>query len=145
MIGVRDALTTVDSLIGEIGLAVRLTAAVALVAGTLVLAGAIAAGERRRVYDSVVLKVLGATRSAVVRAFLMEHGVLGLMAAVIAIALGSAAAWAVVVPVMDLHWRFSAEAALGVAVIAAIITLAFGLAGTWRALGQRAAPLLRNE
>jgi putative ABC transport system permease protein len=36
-------------------------------------------------------------------------------------------------------------AAFGVAVIAAVITLAFGMAGTWRALGQRAAPLLRNE
>lgn len=145
MIGVRDALTTVDSLIGEIGMAVRLTAAVALVAGTLVLAGAIAAGERRRIYDSVVLKVLGATRATVVRAFLIEHGALGAMAAIIAIALGSAASWAVVVPVMDLNWRFSTGAALGVAGVAAAITLAFGLAGTWRALGQRAAPLLRNE
>jgi putative ABC transport system permease protein len=145
MIGVRDALATVDGLIGQIGIAVRLTAGVALVAGTLVLAGAIAAGERRRIYDAVVLKVLGATRGTVTRAFLIEHGLLGLMAAAIAIALGSLAAWAIVVPVMDLHWRFSVMAALGVAIIAAVITLAFGLAGTWRALGQRAAPLLRNE
>jgi putative ABC transport system permease protein len=145
MIGVRDALATVDNLIGEIGVAVSLTAAVALAAGTLVLAGAVAAGERRRIYDSVVLKVLGATRGTITRAFLIEHGLLGLMAAVIAIALGSIAAWAVVVPVMDLHWRFSALGALGIAAIAAVITLAFGLVGTWRALGQRAAPLLRNE
>jgi len=145
MIGVRDALATVDGLIGQIGIAVRLTAGVALVAGTLVLAGAIAAGERRRIYDAVVLKVLGATRNTVTRAFLIEHGLLGLMAASVAIALGSIAAWAVIVPVMDLHWRFSTMAAFGVAVIAAVITLAFGMAGTWRALGQRAAPLLRNE
>jgi putative ABC transport system permease protein len=110
-----------------------------------VLAGAIAAGERRRIYDAVVLKVLGATRGTIVRAFLIEHGLLGLMASVIAIALGSLAAWAVIVPVMDLHWRFSTLTALGVAAIAAVITLGFGLVGTWRALGQRAAPLLRNE
>jgi putative ABC transport system permease protein len=145
MIGVRDALATVDTLIGEIGTAVRLTAAIALAAGTLVLAGAIAAGERRRIHDAVILKVLGATRGTITRAFLVEHGLLGLMAATIAIALGSLAAWAVVVPVMDLHWRFSVMGALGVAIAAAIITLAFGLVGTWRALGQRAAPLLRNE
>ncbi|MDB5394272.1 MAG: putative transporter, permease protein [Rhodospirillales bacterium] len=145
MIGVRDALATVDNLIGEIGTAVRLTAAVALIAGTLVLAGAIAAGERRRIYDAVVLKVLGATRGTIVRAFLVEHGLLGLMSSLIAIALGSLASWAVIVPVMDLHWRFSTMTALGVAAIAAFITLAFGLVGTWRALGQRAAPLLRNE
>jgi putative ABC transport system permease protein len=145
MIGVRDALATVDNLIGQIGLAVRLTAAIALMAGTLVLAGAIAAGERQRIYDAVVLKVLGATRGTVLRAFLIEHGLLGLMAAAIAIALGTLAAWAVVVPVMSLHWRFSFAVAGGVAAIAAVITLAFGVAGTWRALGQRASPLLRNE
>jgi putative ABC transport system permease protein len=145
MIGVRDALATVDSLIGEIGTAVRLTAAVALIAGTLVLAGAIAAGERRRIYDAVVLKVLGATRGTIVRAFLVEFGLLGFMASVIAIILGSLAAWAVIVPVMDLHWRFSTVTALAVAGIAAGITLVFGLVGTWRALGQHAAPLLRNE
>jgi len=145
MIGVRDALATVDRLIGEIGTAVRLTAGIALVAGTLVLAGAIAAGERRRIYDSVVLKVLGATRATVVRAFLIEHGILGLMASIVAVALGTAAAWAITVRVMGLHWRFDPQAALGVAAIAAIITLGFGLVGTWRALGQRAAPLLRNE
>ncbi len=145
MIGVRDALATVDALIGEIGTAVRLTAAIALAAGTLVLAGAVAAGERRRVYDAVVLKVLGATRGTITRAFLIEHGLLGLMAAAIAIALGSLAAWAIVVPVMELRWRFSAPGAFGVAAVAATITLAFGLVGTWRALGRRAAPLLRNE
>lgn len=145
IIGVREALATVDRLIGEIGAAVRITAGVALIAGTLVLAGAIAAGERRRIYDAVVLKVLGGTRATVLRAFLIEHGLLGLMAAAVALVLGGIAAWAVVVPVMDLHWRFSVGTAFGVAGIAAAITLLSGLVGTWRALGQRAAPLLRNE
>jgi putative ABC transport system permease protein len=31
------------------------------------------------------------------------------------------------------------------AVICTAITLAFGFVGTWRALGQPAAPLLRND
>ncbi len=145
MIAVRDALKTVDGLIGQIGTAVRVTAAIALAAGTLVLAGAVAAGERRRIYDAVVLKVLGATRATILRAFLIEQGVLGLIAAVIAILLGALAAWGIVAPVMGLTWRFSAASAAGVAIVAAVITLAFGLVGTWRALGQRAAPLLRNE
>ena len=49
-----------------------------LAAGVLVLGGAIAAGHRRRVYDAVVLKVLGATRGTVAGAFLVEHLLLGL-------------------------------------------------------------------
>ena len=61
-IHVREALAAVDRIIGMIGSAVRLTALVTLAAGMLVLGGAVAAGHRRRVYDAVVLKVLGATR-----------------------------------------------------------------------------------
>src|SRR5260221_373493 len=62
-IRVKDALDVVARILGQIATAVRLTAAITLVAGTLVLAGAVAAGHRRRVYDAVVLKVVGATRA----------------------------------------------------------------------------------
>src|SRR5690606_23173571 len=67
---VKDALDAVNQILGNIGLAVNATAVVTLIAGALVLAGAIAAGHRRRVYDAVVLKVLGATRRDVLGAYL---------------------------------------------------------------------------
>jgi len=50
------------------------TGSVTLLAGVLVLAGAVASGHRRRVYDAVVMKVLGATRVDIGRAFLVEMG-----------------------------------------------------------------------
>ncbi len=136
-IGVREALGRIDQLIDEIGLTVRLMAGIALAAGTLVLAGAMASGERRRIFDAVVLKVLGATRGRVLRTFLMEYGLLGLMAAIIAALLGMFASWAIVARVMDFQWSLDIWAVAGVAAIAATITLAFGIAGTWRALGPK--------
>ena len=142
---VRDALDTVNELLGNIGTAVRVTAAITLLAGTLVLAGAVAAGHRRRVYDAVVLKVLGATRADVLKAFLVEYGLLGLITAAISGAIGTLTAWAVLVHVMDWEWTFLPSAVLSTAVICTAITLAFGFIGTWRALGQPAAPLLRND
>ncbi|WP_207484785.1 ABC transporter permease [Arenibaculum pallidiluteum] len=143
---VKDALDQVNALLGQIGTGVRLTAAVTLIAGTLVLAGAVAAGHRRRVYDAVVLKVLGATRGAILRAFMLEYGLLGIVTAVIAGAIGTLAAWAVLIEVMRWdRWVFLPASVLGVAALCTVITLAFGFVGTWRALGQPAAPLLRNE
>ena len=71
-IRVRDVLDTVASFLERLGIAIRLTAGVAIAAGALVLAGAVAAGHRRRVYDSVVLKVLGATRKRIVGSLLLE-------------------------------------------------------------------------
>jgi len=142
---VRDALDAVNAILGRIATAVRGTAGITLIAGTLVLAGAIAAGHRRRVYDSVVLKVLGATRGDVLRAFSIEYGLLGLLTAAIAAAVGTLTAWAVLTFVMEIDWVFLPGAVAATALLCTAITLAFGFVGTWRALGQKAAPLLRNE
>jgi putative ABC transport system permease protein len=123
-IRVKEALEAVGALIADIAIALRATAAVALVSGVLVLAGAIAAGHHRRVYDAVVL---------------------GLATAAIAGLLGSLAAWLVLTEVMHMDFTFLPGAVIWTALIATAITLLLGFAGTWRALSQKAAPLLRNE
>jgi putative ABC transport system permease protein len=144
-IRVRDVLKTVGSFLDAIAGAIRFSVGLTLLVGALVLSGAVASGHRRRVYDSVVLKVLGATRRDVLAAYLTEYGLLGLSTAAIAIALGTAAAWAVVRGVMNIDWVFLPWAATGAAVISTAVTVAFGFVGAWRALGRKAAPLLRNE
>src|SRR5216684_3331965 len=131
--------------VSAIGTALRATAAITLAAGTLVLAGAVAAGQRRRVYEAVVLKVLGATRSDVTRAFLIEYGILGLTTAAIAATLGTFAAYLVLTRVMHQDWTFMPGALVSTALIATALTLGIGYAGTWKALGAKAAPFLRNE
>ncbi|MFV3127680.1 ABC transporter permease [Niveispirillum sp. KHB5.9] len=142
---VKDALNTVSEILVNVGLAVRLTAAVTLLAGTLVLAGAVAAGHKRRVYDAVVLKVLGATRTTVLRAFLLEYGLLGLITAAVAGILGTIVAWIVVTEVMDFGFVFMPWAVISTALLCTAITLTLGFIGTWRALGQPAAPILRID
>jgi putative ABC transport system permease protein len=144
-IRVRDALAQVARLFESVGEAVRLTAGITLLAGTLVLGGAIAAEHRRRVYDSIVLKVLGATRLQVTRSFLIEYGLLGLIAAIIAGALGSLAAWLVLTRVMRAEWTFMPSVVVATAALSMALTLVLGYLGTWKALGAKPAPLLRNE
>ena len=128
-----------------IGDAVRLTALVTLAAGMLVLGGAVAAGHHRRVYDAVVLKVLGATRGAITRAFLIEHAVLGALSALVAGALGTVAAYFLVTRLMKTEWVFLPAPLLWTVALATLLTLTLGFAGTWRALGTKPAPFLRNE
>ena len=109
------------------------------------LAGAIAAGHSRRIYESVVLKVLGATRGNVLSAFVFEYCLLGLATGAIAVGVGALASWAVVVHIMKLEWDMGYGLAVGVVGVCILVTLMAGFAGTWRALGIKAAPLLRNE
>lgn len=144
-IRIKDALDTVNTMLARIGAAIRGIASIALVAGTLVLAGAIAAGHRRRVYESVLLKVFGATRSDALKSYLLEYSLLGLLTASIAVVAGTLAAWGVLHLLMDADWLFVPAAAFGTAVLCTSITLLLGFIGTWRALGRKAAPLLRNQ
>lgn len=144
-IGVKDALATLSTIITAIAAAVQITAAVTLASGALVLAGAIAAGHRRRVYEAVVLKVLGATRGQIAGSFLIEYGLLGFAAALIAAIIGSLAAYFVLTRVMHESWDFLGGDVAATALLAILLTLLAGFAGTWHALGAKAAPFLRNE
>ena len=144
-IRVRDVLDQVAGLVGRIADAVRASAASTVAAGALVLAGAIAAGHRRRVYDAVVLKAVGATRGDIARAFLYEHLAIGLAAALVASILGTVAARLLVTRIMRLEWIFLPWPVVLTALLAAGFCIAVGFVGTWRALGQKAAPYLRNE
>jgi putative ABC transport system permease protein len=143
-IRVKDALDAFAALLARIGGAVRVVAAITLVVGVLVLSGAVAAGHRRRVYDAVVLKVLGATRRDLLGAYLIEYGLIGLATAAISAVLGTVVAWAVVTRIMSLGWSFMPGTVLGVAALSTLVTLAAGFIGTWHALGRKPAALLRN-
>jgi len=142
---VGEALQTAQTFVQAVSQAVRISAGVTLIAGTLVLAGGIAAARRRHVYDSVILKVLGATRGRILRTFLLEYGLLGFLSALIAAVLGTASAWAVLTLVMNLTWSFSWPALLSVTALSLALTIIAGFAGTWRALLQKPALYLRNQ
>ncbi len=92
-----------------------------------------------------MLKVLGATRGDFSRVFVVEYGLLGLVTAAIAALIGSLAAYLLLTQVMRADWVFLPGAVLSIALLATILTLVIGFAGTWKALGAKAAPLLRNE
>lgn len=144
-IRVRDALDAANQILETIGIAVRSTAIVTLLAGVFVLAGAIAAGQERRTQDAVVLKVLGATRARVLKTYLFEYGLLGLATALVASLVGSAIAYVVMTEVMRAKFYMAYEVVGMTALLATALTLALGFAGTWQALGRRPAGLLRNE
>lgn len=144
-IRVKDALETVNRILSAVGDAVRLSAGVTLLAGILVLGGAVIASHHRRVYDAVVLKVLGATRADVARAYLIEFGLLGIATGLLAAGLGTLAGYLFQTLVMEGTWTFLPWTVLLTAAIGTGITLTLGLVGTLWALGQPASPLLRNE
>jgi putative ABC transport system permease protein len=141
---VRDALAAIEALVAKLAVAIRSASGVALSTSVLVLAGALAANRRTRIYDSVVLKILGATRRRLLVAFLIEYALLGAATAAFGLAAGAGAAYVIVTRVMQLDFTFSWPAALGAAVAALLLTVALGMIGAWRILGQKPAAFLRE-
>ena len=141
---VKDALDVINRIVGQIGSAIRGAASVALIASVLVLSGALAAGNRARVHDAVVLKTLGATRRTLIAAFALEYMLIGLATAIFALAAGGVAAWFVVAKIMNLPSVFLPEVAVATIIASLVLTVGIGLLGTWRVLGQKAAPVLRT-
>jgi len=142
---VKEALQSVNSLLENFSFAVQATGMITLVSGILVLAGAMAAGFEARRRDAVILKVLGASRRRILGIYMREYALLGFSTALVASFAGTAAAYSVVAVVMDLPWSFLPLTLLATILGASLVTIALGLAGTWRVLSIPAASVLRSD
>jgi putative ABC transport system permease protein len=141
---VKDALDTIDTLVGNLVLALRGASSITLIAAALVLGGGLAASQHFRIYDAVVLKTFGATRAKLLAAYALEYLLIGLATVLFGVVMGTLAADLVVTRVMEFAFVWVPGRAIGAALIALFATLILGLAGTFTALGRKPAEVLRN-
>ncbi|RAK65373.1 ABC transporter permease [Phenylobacterium kunshanense] len=145
IISVREQLEAATDLFDRIALAIRGAAAVALLAALLVLAGAIAARAQERTREAATLKVLGASRAQVLAAYVLEYGLVGVIAGAAGVGLGYAAAWPVVTEVFEAEWSVDWAGVAALLAGAAAVAGAGGLLAAFQALSKRPAPALRAE
>jgi len=144
-IHVGDVLDGFARVLDRLSLAIRAVALFCVAAGGLVMAAALAATRYRRLYESVILKALGATRGLIARAFAIEYVLLGAVAGLIGLTLGSVLSWAVLRYVFDLPWSIHPRV-LGIGLLLTmVLTLIVGFASTYRILGERPLAVLRHE
>lgn len=144
IIAVDEVIGQVRTILDQMATAIVLAASVAILAGIAVLVGAIAASRQSRSYDGVILKTLGATRAQILGAQAIEYALLAALLAAIALALGSTAAWFVIVQVFDFGWAPDWGIVLATLGAGAAITLGIGLAGSIPILSVRPAEALRR-
>ena len=144
-IRVSDVLASIAALLDQIAAALTATGGLTLLAGAVVLVGAVAAGQRRRTREAVILRTLGATRGQIRAAWLTEFGLLGLTAGLLAAMVGSGASFAMSHYILHSNWKFEPETLILTLAAALVVMLIFGYAGTAAALRAKPAALLRNE
>ncbi|MEK6617280.1 MAG: FtsX-like permease family protein, partial [Nitrospirota bacterium] len=144
-INIGDVLDSFARILDRLALAIRAIAVFCMLAGAIVMAAALAATRYRRLYESVVLKALGATRGLVARSFAVEYALLGAVAGLIGIVLASALSWAVLHFILDLPWTLQPRILATGLALTVILSLLVGFLSTFRLLGQRPLTVLRHE
>jgi putative ABC transport system permease protein len=144
VIEVGAVLGEARAILTEVSTAVLAAASVAVLAGLAVLAGAIAAQRASRQYDTVILRVLGASGQQLLALVLAEYGLLSAILGVVALALGTGIAWGVVVWLFGFAWLPDWPRILGVLALGLALVMALALGGSLSILRTRPAKVLRE-
>lgn len=144
VIEVGSILGDVRALISQIGTAILSASAVAVLAGMAVLLGAIAAARARETYDTIVLRVLGASRAQLLGALALRYAMLAAMLALVALALGGVTAWYVVTGLFDFAFEPDWTVVTAVLIGGAGLVTAAAVAASLPVLGARPAAALRT-
>ncbi|MEM7188955.1 MAG: FtsX-like permease family protein, partial [Pseudomonadota bacterium] len=141
---VRNQIKTVSESLGTLGAATRWGALAVLLTGLAVLIGTAAAGEERRRAEAAILKVLGASRGAILASFALRAALTGLLAALIALLWGTVSASSVITYVFETAYILPLWDTLAILFGGMAISLIAGLAFAWGPLRQRPAGVLRT-
>ena len=109
-----------EDIISRMTLAVRFMALFSIIAGIIVLAGALATSRFQRLRESALLKTLGATRKQVTQVLVTEYAAMGALAAIAGVLLGATAGWALLRFVFELRYTPP---------VTALLVLCAGVAG----------------
>ncbi|UJW84255.1 ABC transporter permease [Devosia sp. SL43] len=143
-VAIGDTLQQITAALTQLSFAATLVGGLAVGNGLLVLTGSLAAGRRQREADTVIGKVLGATRVELLIMAFVQYFILAVLATIPAAALGISLAWLAGMVMLDVAFSFDADVLLVVLAVAAIMTAVLGAMTILRAASTRPALLLRD-
>ena len=144
-IRVRQTLQEISQILATVANFLSLASLLTLVAAVIVIAGAMITSRQKRAEEMVIFKVLGATKAQVLKAFIVEYGLMGLLSAVVAAGLGLTASYLVIVEIMDGTFQIDFFSLVGVLILGSLLTIAIGFIGTFNSLRVKSAQFLRND
>jgi len=145
VIDLREVLDTIQGIVDGVTLGVTVVGGLVLLAGMLILIGAVSMTKFQRVYEAAILKTLGASSRLIAMMLLLEYGVLGAIAGTIG-ALGAIVlSWAVAKYALDLAWHaVPAVTIVGISATSVLVA-AIGVLASLDVLRHKPLATLRAE
>lgn len=144
MVKVKEIASQIGTILDQMATAIGSAASIAIFSGIAVLIGAVAASRQARIYDSVILKLLGATRRQILSAQAIEYTILALLLSAVALALGLLAGWFVITQIFEFTWQPDWLVVFVTLGVGAVVTLGIGLLGSIPVLSAKPARALRE-
>jgi putative ABC transport system permease protein len=141
----REIIARIQRIVDNAVLGISVVGGIALMSGVLILIGAVAMTKFQRVYESAILRTLGASTRLLTLTLAIEYGALGLLAGAIG-ALGALGlSWGVSRHVFDIPWRPTP----GLLTLGAVLTMALvcviGVVASAEVLRKKPLSTLRAE
>ncbi len=143
-IAIGDTLKQITDALGQLSFAAVLIGGLAVGNGLLVLVGSLSTGRRQREADTVITKVLGATRFELLATAFLQYLILATLAVLPALALGIGLGWLVSMLMLNVDFTLGGDALTVVLATTIAITACLGALTILRAASARPARLLRD-
>jgi len=145
VVDVRDIIEIARGIVQKVSLAVSFVGGFVFLSGLLILIGSIAMTKFHRLYESAILKTLGAKKKLIVWTLLVEYGVLGLLAGLIGSAAAIGLTWAIAEQALKINWRFIPSVNLTGVVATLVVVVLVGVISSWDVMIKKPLGILRNE
>ncbi|MEP7337610.1 MAG: FtsX-like permease family protein [Acidobacteriota bacterium] len=145
VVDVRDIIEIARGIVQKVSLAVSFVGGFVFLSGLLILIGSIAMTKYHRLYESAILKTLGAKRKLIISTLLVEYGVLGLLAGVIGSSAAIALTWAISEKALKLTWHFLPSVNLIGVGVSVVVVMLIGVLSSWDVMIKKPLGILHSE
>ena len=140
-----EVIATIRRILSFVTLAISIVGGIALASGVLILIGSVAMTRYQRLYETAILKTLGATSRTIVLMLLFEYGTLGILAGLIGSAGAVALTWGLTRFLLEISWNPAPLVNVGGLVITAFVVAVVGVAASLDVLRKKPLGTLRAE
>ena len=145
VINVRDVIASIREVVDDVTVGVTVVGFVTLLAGALVLVGAVAMTKFQRLYEAAIYRTLGAGTRLVTAMVAVEYGILGVLAGVLG-AIGAVGfSWVLATYLLDIEWQPAFTMLSGGVVATAALVGIVGVVASIDILLRKPLSTLRSE
>jgi putative ABC transport system permease protein len=145
VIDVLDIIEIAREIIRNISVAVSFVGGFVFLCGLLILIGSIAMTKFHRLYESAILKTLGARKKLIIYTLLVEYGLLGMLAGLLGSSAAIALSWAISEYALKITWHFIPSVNLIGVGAALILVTVVGVVSSWDVMIKKPLGILRAE